>query len=165
MYPCVTPHVEFQNYCHLRVSESNSSAGATVIVGDKGARFESRSIKDILIAGKATNMYKMLQEYYEVRSRSHYLWRSLSHSHGAGSLLALCHLQLQQDPFYGSPQEYLKPPPVDSIKAIYGVNLPTEIAYFFREANSGSSGGSSDCVTALCLDNDGSIPNYKCEGD
>jgi len=52
----------------------------------------------------------------------------------------------------------MKAPPIDKIFAIYGINLKTETAYFFKKNDSPNP------VTSLCLDPDGKIPNYKCEG-
>eukprot|EP01094_Clydonella_sp_ATCC50884_P018051 TRINITY_DN3267_c0_g1_i1.p1 TRINITY_DN3267_c0_g1~~TRINITY_DN3267_c0_g1_i1.p1 ORF type:complete len:1413 (+),score=388.34 TRINITY_DN3267_c0_g1_i1:156-4394(+) len=62
------------------------------------------------------------------------------------------------DDCYGGEEEMLKPPPIDKIFAIYGINLKTETFYFLRESQS------SNPVTKLELDPDARLPNFKCEG-
>ena len=51
----------------------------------------------------------------------------------------------------------LKPPPIGNIFAIYGINLKTESFYFFKK-------NTTNTITELELDPDGTFPNYVCEG-
>lgn len=44
---------------------------------------------------------------------------------------------MQRDPCFGTQTQQLAPPPVDKMLAIYGINLKTEIFYFYKESSNG----------------------------
>jgi len=63
-----------------------------------------------------------------------------------------------EDPCHGDELENVAPPPVDRLLVIYGINLPTETIYFYRA----SEQSGRERVTALELDPEASVKNYKC---
>lgn len=63
----------------------------------------------------------------------------------------------RQNKYFVGDKLLLKPPPIEKIFAIYGVNLKTETFFFFKENTSNS-------LTKLELDPTGQFPNYVVEG-